>query len=107
MRAKLIPLTHPSLFPMVQSVGSANPNSPSYFLPNGGGPNLATYALADSVMNANNAQMQAWHDAARTYADTFSSSVFLTNPRLVPGTPEFDSAFAAITSRKTFRSSGS
>lgn len=83
-----------------------NPNSPSYFLPNGGGPNLTTYQLADQVMNDNGDLLQLWHDQARTYADTFSSDVFVTFPRIVPGTAAFDSALTSITSKKTFAEGG-
>ncbi|MGD1843760.1 MAG: TonB-dependent receptor domain-containing protein [Salibacteraceae bacterium] len=83
-----------------------NPNSPSYFLPNGGGPNLETYALADQVMNDNADLMQLWHDQARNFADTNGSDVFLTFPRFIPGTAPFDSALASITSRQTFTEGG-
>lgn len=54
------------------------------------------YALADSLLRANNAMLTRWHQEARNYANSVTGAG--TKPFFEAGTPQFDSAFKSITS---------
>lgn len=64
------------------------------------------YDLADSVMAANPDSMMAWHQQARDFANA-EDALFGNLARFEPGTPEFDSVFADITSKTSFTEGGS
>lgn len=55
--------------------------------------------VADSVMKANSAQMQLWHDETRRNADQQTSNIDEA-PFYEPGTARFDSLFNVVTSTK-------
>lgn len=63
-------------------------------------------AQANRVLAEYSDTVQAWHDGARGYAN-YGYLLAENNSRFLPGTAAFDSAFNAITSRKTFKEGGS
>jgi len=87
--------------------GFPDPNNPQYRPLWFGEHRQSTYALADSVMQANADSMIKWHNQTRAFADGIGNPVFGNSPRVVPGTAEFDSLFNEITSKTTFLEGGS
>jgi len=60
--------------------------------------NNYNFALADSLLGLLSDSLYAWHQEARNYANNFTHGG-LFSPYFAAGTPEFDTAFAGITSR--------
>lgn len=87
--------------------GFPDPTKPEYQSLWFGESRFATYALADSVMQANSDSLIKWHNETRAFSDGEGYRGFINDPRLVPGTPEFDSVFNSITSKNTFLEGGS
>ncbi len=85
--------------------GYPDPNDPEYFfdwLNNRDSiDNVVDMVLAENIDSLN-----AWHADTRNFADGEGNFSF-NRSRFVPGTPEFDSAFASITSKRTFLEGGS
>ena len=65
------------------------------------------YAQVSQVLQANNDQLQAWHQEARDFADGPGVGTTLFQERFEPGTERFDQLFNDIISKKTFLEGGS
>ena len=87
--------------------GFPDPNNPQYTQFWFGDSQDSIYNVVDQVFADNADSLIFWHQLARDYADGIGNPVFENQPRLVPGTPAFDSAFASITSKRTFQEGGS